>query len=79
MWNIENHRLTREITLDSFAEAMVFIQAVGALATSHDHHPTIINTYRTVRLELTTYDAGNTVTERDHQLAAAIDALLSPP
>jgi pterin-4a-carbinolamine dehydratase len=25
---------------------------------------------------LTTHDAGNTVTEKDHRLAAAIDALL---
>jgi pterin-4a-carbinolamine dehydratase len=30
-----------------------------------------------VVVELRTHDAGNTVTDKDHELAAAIDALLA--
>jgi 4a-hydroxytetrahydrobiopterin dehydratase len=37
------------------------------------HHPNWSNVYNTVDIKLTTHDAGNTVTEKDHKLAAAID------
>jgi len=47
------------------------------MAERQNHHPTIINTYNRVRLELTTHDAGNTVTEKDRGLARAIDAISS--
>jgi 4a-hydroxytetrahydrobiopterin dehydratase len=39
------------------------------------HHPNWSNVYNTVNIQLTTHDAGNTVTEKDHNLAAAITAI----
>jgi len=75
MWIEENQRLTRDFALNSFADALDFIHQVGAIAERHNHHPTIINTYNRVRLELTTHDAGNTVTEKDWSLARAIDEI----
>ena len=54
---------------------MAFLNRVAEVAEAHQHHPEIFNVYGTVRLTLTTHDAGNTVTEKDHRLAAAIDAL----
>jgi 4a-hydroxytetrahydrobiopterin dehydratase len=73
MWCEKNHRLTRDFAFNSFAEALAFINRVGEMAERQNHHPTIINTYNRVRLELTTHDAGNTVTEKDWALARAID------
>ncbi len=55
---------------------MAFINCVAELAEEHEHHPEIFNVYGRVRITLTTHDAGNVVTEKDHRLAAAIDALL---
>jgi len=75
MWNELNQRLTKSYQFESFAEAFAFLTEVARLAELHDHHPTIHNVHVHVRLELTTHDAGNTITDRDHQLAAAIDAI----
>ncbi len=50
---------------------------VAILAEKMDHHPKWTNVYNQVTIELTTHDAGNTITERDRELAAAIDELLA--
>ena len=55
---------------------MAFLNRVADVAEELGHHPEIFNVYGRVRLTLTTHDAGNVVTEKDHRLAAAIDALL---
>ena len=49
---------------------------VAFLAESHAHHPTMVNTFSYVRVELHTHDAGGVVTRKDHELAQDIDALL---
>jgi len=49
---------------------------VALLAEKHNHHPNWSNVWNRVVIELTSHDAGNTVTERDRQLAEAINALL---
>ena len=56
---------------------MAFLNRVAEVAEAHGHHPEIFNVYGTVRLLLTTHDAGNTVTDKDHKLAAAIDAIVA--
>ncbi len=51
--------------------------AKGALvAEKMDHHPSWTNVYNKVDFELSTHDAGDTVTEKDHTLANAIDKLV---
>lgn len=49
---------------------------VAALAEKHNHHPTWTNTYNKVEIWLTTHDAGNAITQKDEDLADAIDQLL---
>ena len=49
---------------------------VALLAEKMDHHPNWSNVWNTVTIELTSHDAGNTVTERDRRLAEAINAIL---
>ena len=46
------------------------------MSESHAHHPTMVNTFSYVRIELHTHDAGGVVTRKDHELARDIDALL---
>ena len=48
---------------------------VAAVAEELNHHPEWWNVYRTVYFELYTFDAGNTVTNRDHKLARRIDEI----
>lgn len=75
MWTEENNRLKKTFRFRDFQEAFAFMTRVAFLAEKHDHHPNWSNVYNTVTIELTTHDAGNVVTEKDHKLAAAIDAI----
>jgi 4a-hydroxytetrahydrobiopterin dehydratase len=48
---------------------------VAFAAEKLNHHPNWSNVYNQVDIVLTTHDAGNTVTEKDWQLAKKIDEI----
>jgi 4a-hydroxytetrahydrobiopterin dehydratase len=75
MWKEENSKLTRTFEFGDFMEAFAFMTRVAFLAEAHQHHPNWSNVYNKVIIELTTHDKGNTVTEKDRKLAAAIDKI----
>lgn len=75
-WTKENNALVRTERFEDFNEALAFIVRVGLLAEQSDHHPTFTNTYNEVSLLLTTHDKGNTITEKDYDLAEKINAVL---
>jgi 4a-hydroxytetrahydrobiopterin dehydratase len=76
-WKLENNKLKKTFTFKDFSEAFAFMTRVALAAEKMNHHPTWTNTWNTVNIELSTHDAGDVVTERDHKLAKAIDALTS--
>lgn len=76
MWKEENNQLRRSFEFKDFVEAWGFMNKVALLAEKMNHHPNWSNVYNTVEIALTSHDAGNTVTERDHKLAKKIDQLL---
>ncbi len=76
MWIEKDNKMSLEVKFKDFVEAFAFMTKVAMLAEKRNHHPTFVNTYNTVRIELTTHDAGNTVTEKDRKMAAEIDKLL---
>ncbi len=73
MWNEANNRLERTFQFKDFMEAFSFMTEVAFHAEKQNHHPNWSNVYNTVTIHLNTHDAGNIVTEKDHQLAKAID------
>lgn len=75
MWKEENNRLKKEFQFKDFIEAFGFMTRVAIAAEKMNHHPLWTNVYNKVSFELSTHDAGDTVTEKDHQLAKAIDKL----
>ncbi|CAN5391658.1 4a-hydroxytetrahydrobiopterin dehydratase [soil metagenome] len=75
MWKQQNNKLTKEFKFKDFTEAFGFMTKVAIVAEKMNHHPTWTNTYNTVSFELSTHDAGDTVTSLDKQLAKAIDKL----
>ena len=72
-WIENNNSLVRECVFNDFNEAFAYITRVALLAEQLNHHPEIWNVYNKVRITLTTHDAGNTITEKDRQMAAEID------
>ncbi|MCW5910162.1 MAG: 4a-hydroxytetrahydrobiopterin dehydratase [Cyclobacteriaceae bacterium] len=76
MWVAENNRLKRTFQFKDFTEAFAFMTKVALVAEKMDHHPYWTNVYNTVTIELSTHDAGDVVTEKDHALAKAIDQLI---
>lgn len=75
MWQETDHQLYREFTFSNFSQAFAFMTQVALIAESANHHPTWKNTYNKVEIWLTTHDSGNTVTDKDRQVAKAIDQL----
>lgn len=77
MWTESDNKLYRKFEFKDFSEAFAFMVRVAMLAESHNHHPTWTNTYKTVEIWLATHDQGSRVTEKDLELAKAIDKLIS--
>lgn len=73
-WERLGDMLVRSWSFSSFRRALEFVNQVGALAEKLDHHPDIILSFRTVRLELSTHAAGG-LTERDFQFARDVEAI----
>ncbi len=75
MWQEQDNKLVRDFKFADFSEAFGFMARVALLAEKMDHHPWWSNVYNKVRIELTTHDSGNTITDKDRKLADAIDQL----
>ncbi|WP_212000477.1 4a-hydroxytetrahydrobiopterin dehydratase [Chitinophaga sp. HK235] len=76
MWAKKDNQLYRAFIFKDFREAFAFMTKVALVAEKMDHHPYWINIYNTVEIYLSTHDAGNVVTEKDQNMAKAIDQLL---
>lgn len=75
-WEIKNDRLVRNFEFENFKEAWAFMTRVAFEAEKMNHHPEWTNVYNKVEIKLSTHDAGDKVTEKDHALADAINKLL---
>ena len=75
MWQEQDNKLVRDFQFADFSEAFAFMIRVALAAEKMDHHPWWSNVYNKVRIELTTHDKGNTITDKDRKLAEAINKL----
>ena len=73
-WQEKNKELYREFTFRDFKQAFVFMQTIATEAEERQHHPRWENSWNTVKIWLSTHDADGGITEKDHSLAAFIDA-----
>jgi 4a-hydroxytetrahydrobiopterin dehydratase len=73
-WERHGDMLVRSWQFPSFRRALEFVNGVAALAEKADHHPDIVLSYRTVRLELSTHAEGG-LTDRDFQFASDVNEL----
>jgi len=73
-WQRTGEIISRTYLFKDFPAAMVFVNAVAALAEQAQHHPDLDVRWNKVTLALTTHDAGG-LTEKDFALARQCDAL----
>jgi 4a-hydroxytetrahydrobiopterin dehydratase len=77
MWNEKDNKLVQTFEFEDFVQAFGFMSKVAIIAEKMGHHPNWSNVYNKVTIELTTHDSGNTITEKDRKLSAAIDKLIA--
>ena len=70
-----NNQLSATFKFENFVQAFAFMTEVAFHAEKHNHHPNWSNVYNTVEIHLSTHDAGNVVTDKDRDLAGAIDGV----
>jgi 4a-hydroxytetrahydrobiopterin dehydratase len=71
-----NHsHLEKTFVFNDFSEAFGFITRVALLSEKSRHHPEWSQAWNRVNIKLSTHDAGNVITDKDHRLAQAIDAI----
>jgi 4a-hydroxytetrahydrobiopterin dehydratase len=73
-WHEQDGGLVRSFRFGDFAAAFAFLTRVALHAEKVDHHPEFTSVWNRVDFRLTSHDAGG-VTQRDHDLAAAIDRI----
>ena len=74
-WTFEQDYLKKTFAFKSFPEAISFIVRLSFYAEEMDHHPELFNVYNKVDIALRTHDAGNKVTQKDIDLALAIESV----
>ena len=72
-WKEEDNSLKKNFKFKNFIEAWSFMTRVAMVAEKMNHHPDWSNVYNTVNITLTTHDKGNTITDKDRELANKID------
>ena len=73
-WETENDSLKKHFEFENFAESLVFVNKVGAIAEKLDHHPDISFGWGYAKFSVTTHDTGG-LTHNDFDLAEAIERL----
>jgi 4a-hydroxytetrahydrobiopterin dehydratase len=73
-WKLENNKLCRTFEFQDFVHSLSFINSLVAYFETVDHHPDVRIAYGEVTFELTRYDLGGRVTDRDVEVAKKISS-----
>lgn len=76
-WSFTDNAISREIRVKDFKTAFSIMTAIAFEAEALGHHPEWSNVYNTIKIRLTTHDAGNAVTQKDVKLAEQIEVILA--
>ena len=76
MWQETKHGLYKQFNFENFKQAWAFMQQVAGLAEQYQHHPRWENEWSVVQIWLITHEGEQKITDKDREMAAAIDALV---
>ncbi len=71
-WSQEGNEITTSLIFKNFVEAFGFMSQLAIEMERVNHHATITNTYKNVKISMTTHEADNQITDRDTHLAEII-------
>ena len=74
-WTEINNQLVKEFTFKDFTQAWGFMTKVAFVSEKMNNHPEWTNCWNRVTIKLSTHDAGDIITEKDRNLAQAIENL----
>ncbi len=76
MWQETKHGLYKQFNFENFKAAWAFMEQVAEIAEEFQHHPRWENEWSVVQIWLITHEGGHNITDKDREMAKAIDALL---
>ncbi|MEC7781981.1 MAG: 4a-hydroxytetrahydrobiopterin dehydratase [Bacteroidota bacterium] len=74
-WEYKDNAIHTSFEFENFKEAFATMTRIAFEAELQQHHPEWTNVYNTLKISLSTHDAGG-LTEKDFKLAHTIEALL---
>ena len=75
-WSLIDSAIYKKFTFKSFLPAITFVNKIAEAAEQANHHPDITINYNQVGISLSTHSESG-VTQKDFQLAEAIDKIYS--
>jgi len=76
-WIFKNNKISKEFKFEDFMESLAFVVRLSSFCEKIDHHPDIHIFYSKVLFELSRYDVGGKVTDKDFKVAEEIERLYS--
>jgi len=73
-WTLAQNKLSRTFEFQDFVQSLSFVNSLVAYFEIVDHHPDVRIAYSEVTFELTRYDLGGKVTDRDVEVAKKISS-----
>jgi 4a-hydroxytetrahydrobiopterin dehydratase len=73
-WKLVGDKLARTFEFQDFVQSLSFVNSLVAYFETVDHHPDVRIAYGEVTFELTRYDVGGKVTDRDVEVAKKISS-----
>jgi len=74
-WKLNTQgQIEKGFTFSGFPQALLFVNSVGLIAESQNHHPDILIQWNKVRLSVSTHDSDG-ITAKDFALAKAANAI----
>jgi 4a-hydroxytetrahydrobiopterin dehydratase len=74
-WKLARNKLSRTFEFQDFVQSLSFVNSLVAYFETVDHHPDVYIAYGEVTFELTRYDVGGRVTDRDVEVAKKISSV----
>jgi len=74
-WKLAHNKLSRTFEFQDFVHSLSFVNSLVAYFETVDHHPDVRIAFGEVSFELTRYDVGGKVTDRDVEVAKKISSV----